>query len=318
MVGLADIREAARRIAAEVHRTRLDHSETFSRRTGLQVYLKPENLQKTGSFKIRGATNHILRLDSRRARCGVVTASSGNHGQAVARAASRSGYPALVVMPENASPVKVAAARGYGAEVLLHGTTSAERTARARELAAERGLTFIHAFDDPWVVAGQGTVGLEILEDLPDVDAVLVPVGGGGLLAGVATAVRESRPRVRVFGVEPAEANSLQRSLQAGAITALACPHSIADGLLPTQPGELGFHAARRYLEDVLLVDDREIAEAVVALLARARMVVEPSGAATVAALLAGRVPMRSGRVVAILSGGNVELTKLIQLVKEG
>ncbi|HCC33130.1 MAG TPA: threonine ammonia-lyase, partial [Clostridiales bacterium] len=275
----------------------------------------PENLQKTGSFKIRGATNHILQLDPATGRRGVVAASSGNHGQAVAHAAARSGYPAVVVVPENAAAVKVAAARGYGAEVIHHGTTSAERTALAQELARERGLAFVHAFDDPWVIAGQGTVGLEILEDLPEVDVVLVPVGGGGLIAGIATAVKETRPGALVFGVEPVGGNSMQRSLEAGAITPLDHPRSIANGLLPTQPGELTFALARKYVDGILAVTDEEIRSAVVVLLERARLVVEPSGAATVAALLSGKVPGRGRRVVAVLSGGNVDLAVLADLI---
>ncbi|MDQ7793640.1 MAG: threonine/serine dehydratase [bacterium] len=316
MVGLNAIREARSRLAGHITRTRLEASAGFSRMSGHSVYLKPENLQKTGAFKIRGATNHILQIDPALGRRGVIAASSGNHGQAVAHAAARAGYPAVVVVPEGASAVKVAAARGYGAEVIYHGTTSAERAALAGELARERGLTFIHPFDDPWVIAGQGTVGLEILEDLPEVDLVLAPVGGGGLIAGIAVAIKESRPGTLVYGVEPVGGNSMQRSLQAGAIATIEQPRSVADGLLPTRPGEITFELARKYVDGVLTVTDAEIVAAVVTLLERARLVVEPSGAATVAALLSGKVPGSGRRLVAVLSGGNVDLGLLADIIR--
>ncbi len=315
MVTADDIRQARARIAGRLHRTVLDLSSSFSRPAGGQVYLKPESLQKTGSFKIRGATNYILQLDPERGRRGVIAASSGNHGQAVACAASWMGYPCAVVVPEAASPVKVEAARAYGAEVIRHGHTSRQRLELAERLAEERGLAFIHAFDDPRVIAGQGTVGLEILEDLPDVDQVVVPVGGGGLIAGVAVAIKAQRPQAQVIGVEPEGANALQRSLKAGAIVCVDQPTSIADGLLPSRPGLLPFVLAGTHVDDIVVVSDEELCRAVIALLERARLVVEPSGAAGVAAILSGKVSGRDRRTAVVLSGGNLSLDFLSRLL---
>jgi len=318
MITLQDIRAARERVAGIINRTYLDHSATFSRLCGNQVFLKPENLQKTGAFKIRGAANHILQLDPQRARGGVITPSSGNHGQAVAYAASRAGFPAVVVVPEDASPAKVAAIRGYGAEVIFCGTTSLERIEKARELARERGMAFVHSFDDPWVMAGQGTIGLEILEDLPDVDAVLVPIGGGGLISGIATAIKESRPGVKVFGVEPAGSNSMYLSCRAGQVTELKGVNTLADGLRTSKPGELTFPVVQKYVDDILLVEEEEIKAALVTLLERGKLLAEPSGAVTVAALLAGKVPLQGKKVVAVISGGNVDLKLVARLLEEG
>ncbi|HSW09625.1 MAG TPA: threonine/serine dehydratase [Bacillota bacterium] len=317
MVKLDDIRQARARIAGRVHRTGLDLSSSFSGPAGGMVYLKPENLQKTGSFKIRGAANYILQLDRETGRRGVIAASSGNHGQAVACAAGWMGYPSTVVLPEAASPVKVEAARAYGAEVIRHGSTSVERLELARRLAEGRRMTFIHAFDDPRVIAGQGTVGLEILEDLPDVDQVVVPVGGGGLIAGVALAVKSMQPRAQVIGVEPERANALQLSLEAGAITGIDRPTSIADGLLPSRPGDLPFTLAQAHVDGVIAVTDEELRRAVLALLERARLVVEPSGAAGLAAILAGKIRGCGRRTVVVLSGGNLSLDFLSRLLAE-
>lgn len=317
MISLQDIREAEGRVAEVINRTCLDHSATFSRLSGNQVYLKPENLQKTGAFKIRGAANHVLQLDPRKARGGVITPSSGNHGQAVAYAASLAGYPAVVVVPEDASPAKVAAIKGYGAEVVFYGTTSLERIEKARELARERGMAFVHSFDDPWVMAGQGTIGLEILEDLPDVDAVLVPVGGGGLISGIATAIKESRPKVLVFGVEPAGSNSMYLSCRAGKATELKGVNTIADGLRTSRPGELTFPVVQKYVDDILLVSEEEIKTALVTLLERGKLLAEPSGAVTVAALLAGKVPLQGKKVAVVISGGNVDLKLVAKLLAE-
>ena len=243
-----------------------------------------------------------------------MTVSAGNHAQAVAWAAARTGISATVVMPANASPAKARASAGYGAEVILQGTIM-EAFDLAREVARDRGLTFLHAFDDPQIVAGQGTVGLEILEELPDATTVVVPVGGGGLISGIALAVANLAPDARVFGVEPHGACAMRRSLDEGSAVHLESVDTIADGLGAPMAGELTFEVVRRHVEDVVLVSDAEISEAMAFVLERTKLLVEPAGAAAVAGLLSGRIPLQDGPVVAVLSGGNVDLDRLAELV---
>ena len=321
---LADIDAAATRIRGAVARTPLVDVST---RAGRRLSLKCENLQVAGAFKIRGAFNFITRIpDADRAR-GVITYSSGNHAQAVAYAARALGAPAVVVMPETAPAVKVDGARSYGAEVIVEGTTSLERKARAESEAVRRGLSMVPPFDHPDIVAGQGTVGREILEDAPTVDAVYVPIGGGGLIAGVAAAVKHQRPTIRVIGVEPVGAAAMAASVGAGEPVTLESVGSIADGLLPVRPGDLTFAHVRRFVDDVVTVDDDAIGQAVVWLARHAKLVVEPSGAATVAALLFAGTEVANGatedapgpgtETVAVVSGGNVSLDTLASLVTQ-
>lgn len=305
-------------IAGSVHRTPLLRSRTLSGRVGAPVYLKCENLQKTGAFKVRGALHRLLRLDRKDRERGVVTISAGNHAQAVAWAASAAGVASVVVMPEHASRTKVAASRGYGAEVILHGTAS-QAFQRAFELAEERGLTFVHPFDDPEVVAGHGSCGLEIVEDLPDVATVVVPVGGGGLLSGIAAAVASVRPGVAVWGVEPEGAAAMTRSLEAGRALHLDRVETVADGLGAPMAGKLNLELIREHARGVVLVTDEEIVSAMKLLLERTKLLVEPAGAAGLAALLQGRIPVEEGGPVAVvLSGGNVDLPLLGRLLSEG
>ena len=311
---LEHLQEAQARISGSVHRTPTVSSRTLSERVDRPVFLKCENLQKTGSFKVRGALNRILGLDDVARARGVVTVSAGNHAQAVAWAGARTGVSATVVMPANASPTKVRASEGYGAEVILQGTVF-EAFDLALEVAEDRGLTFLHAFDDPLIVAGQGTLGLEVLEDVPDVATVVVPVGGGGLISGIALAAANLAPRVRVVGVEPHGACAMWKSLERGEAVSLESLDTVADGLGAPMAGELNFEVVRRHVEDVVLVSDDEIREAMAFILERAKLLVEPAGAAAVAALLAGRIPLADGPVVAILSGGNVDLDRLPDLL---
>ena len=309
LVTLDDVKAARQRIAPYLLPTPLQPSTTFGRATGLQVFLKPENLQRTGSFKVRGALNAILRVAAAQpAPAGAVTASSGNHGQAVAFAAAAAGLPAVVVVPEQVSPVKLRAAQGYGAEVVRHGRYPDERKRYARQLAQERGYHYVDSTDDLDVIAGQGTIALEILEELPDVDAIVAPVGGGGLLSGVAAAAKLARPDVRVIGVEPRGAAAMRAALDAGHPVTLEQVDSVADGLLARRPGDIPFAHVRRFADDVVLVDEEEILDAVALLGERAKLVVEPSGAVGLAAALAGRLPgLKAGsRVAIILTGGNV------------
>ena len=311
---LEHLQEAQARISGSLHRTPAVSSRALSERVGRTVILKCENLQKTGSFKVRGALNSILELDDVTRGRGVVAASAGNHAQAVAWAAARAGVSATVVMPGNALSTKVRASEGYGAEVILQGTVF-EAFDVALEVAQDRGLTFLHPFDDPLIVAGQGTLGLEVLDDVPDAATVVVPVGGGGLISGVALAVANLAPVARVYGVEPHGACAMRKSLDKGEAIRLESIDTVADGLGAPMAGELTYEVVRRHVEDVVLVNDDEIREAMAFLLARTKLLVEPAGAAGVAALLAGRIPLAAGPVVAILSGGNVDLDRLADLL---
>jgi threonine dehydratase len=307
LVSLDDIRAAARRLSKIARLTPL---LDVSAMAGRPLFLKCENMQAGGAFKIRGAFNMVAQLTDEERRRGVVTFSSGNHGQAMAIAARELGAPAVVVMPTTAPKVKVDGVRAVGAEVIFAGTTSEERKQRAQAEAQSRGLTIVPPFDHKWIIAGQGTAGLEILEQRSDVAAVLVPIGGGGLAAGVAAAVKLSRPDVAVIGVEPTGSAAMKASVDAGHPVTLPRTHSVADGLLPLRPGDLTFAHIQRFIDEVVTVDDEQIVDAVLWLVSNAKIVVEPSGAATVAAALAGAGP--AGRpVVAVLSGGNMDLEKL-------
>ncbi|MBX6350079.1 MAG: threonine/serine dehydratase [Clostridia bacterium] len=307
-LAVEEIWRASRRIAGLAVRTPLLSARRLGARAGLRLYLKAENLQRTGSFKLRGASNKLARLRaSGRPVAGVVTASSGNHGQAVAFAARAYGVPAVVVVPEGATAQKVEAARDFGAEIVVCGQTSRERLARAAELARERGFAFVPPYDDLDVVAGQGTVGLEIADELPEVEAVLVPLGGGGLAAGVASALRARLPRVRLVGVEPEGSCAHYLSRGAGRRVELAATDTVADGLRKLAPGELTHPIVQALLDEIVLVSDDEILEAMRYLATDAKLVAEPSGAVTVAAALAGRGVRPGETVVAVVSGGNAD-----------
>ncbi len=314
LVSLDDIRAAARRIRGVAALTPLLDVRDLSLPAvdpRARLLVKCENLQPGGAFKIRGAYNMMAQLDPADRARGVITYSSGNHGRAMALAARLLGVPAVIVMPTTAPEVKIDGARELGAEVLFEGTTTLERKARAEAEAAKRGLTVVPPFDHPWIIAGQGTIGLEILEQCPEVAAVYVQIGGGGLISGIATAIKSCRPTVRVIGVEPAGAPKMSASLAAGKPVTLAKTSGVADGLLAVRPGDLPFAHAQRYVDEIVQVDDRALLDALRWLFAKGRLVVEPSGAITVAAALAALesrgAPEGDGRVVAVLSGGNVE-----------
>jgi threonine dehydratase len=291
-----------------------------SRAAGRPLFLKCESLQPAGAFKIRGAYNMVAQLSDDQRRRGVITFSSGNHGQAMALAARELGAPAVVVMPTTAPPIKIEGAKSFGAEVILAGSTSADRRQRAEAEAAARGLTMVPPFDHEWIIAGQGTAGLEILEQRPDVAAVLVPIGGGGLAAGVAAAIKQSKPGVKVIGVEPSGAAAMKASIDADEPVTLPRTASVADGLMPVRPGDLTFAHVRKFADAVITVEDDEIVDAVLWTFANAKLVAEPSGAATVAAVLSGaldRAVNVDGPVVAIISGGNMAAEKFAELSKE-
>ncbi len=312
------VQAAAQRLAGVAHRTPVVTSRTFDALAGAQVFFKCENLQRGGAFKIRGAYNTISQLSEDERQRGVVSFSSGNHAQGVALAARLLSVPAAIVMPRDAPEVKLAATRGYGAEVVLYERAERPREEIARRLAEERGLTLVPPFDHPHIIAGQGTAALELLADAPDLDLLIVPIGGGGLISGCSIAAHALRPGLRVIGVEPETANDSYLSLQKGERVSTPLSNSIADGLLPTAPGEITFPIMQRHLESIVLVSDDEMAEAVRFLLLRMKLVVEPSGAAPVAALMTGRVRNVNGkRIGVILSGGNVDPLKLAEILRQ-
>jgi threonine dehydratase len=313
IISFADIDKAAERISKTAIRTPL---VDVSVSAGRSLVLKCENLQVTGSFKIRGALNMITQIPPNRREAGVVTYSSGNHAQAVAYAAREMGIPAVVVMPRTAASIKIDGARGYGAEVLFEGTTSVERRLRAEREAALRGLTMIPPFDHPDIIAGQATVGLELLEDVTDITRVYVPVGGGGLISGIAAALKHAKSSTKVIGVEPVGASCMVSSLAAGHPVSLDVADSLADGLLPVRPGDLTFSHVQTLVDEMVTVEDSAIERAVVWLCRHAKVVVEPSGAVSVAAALMQEDAYDSGLTVAVLSGGNISLPALVDLLK--
>jgi threonine dehydratase len=306
LVSIGDLEAAARVLAPVAVRTPLLPADAISERVGVPVFIKPEMLQRGGAFKFRGAYNFLSRLSPDERARGVVAPSSGNHAQAVALSAKLFGIPATVVMPTTVTTAKRSGAERLGARVVLAGTTTADRLARAEELVRDEGLTLVPPYDDQRIIAGQGTVGLEIAADLPVVDTVLVPVGGGGFSAGVASAIKLRLPNARVIGVEPTGAPKLSRARAAGRPVKLEHSGGLADGLLAVEIGTVTFAHHQRYIDDVILVDDAALKRAMRLLLDRMKLVVEPSGAITVAALLEGKIEP-TGPTVAILSGGNIE-----------
>ena len=313
LVTLEEITAARSRIRGIARVTPLLDVSAAAQRT---LFLKCENMQPAGAFKIRGAFNMVAQLTNEQRRRGVITYSSGNHGQAVALAARELGSPAVVVMPTTAPAIKVEGARAYGAEIILEGTTSADRRVRAEAEAAARGLTMVPPFDHEWIIAGQGTAGLEILEQRPDVSVVVVPIGGGGLVAGVAAALKQSNPAIRIVGVEPSGAAAMKASVDAGELVTLAKTHSVADGLMPVRPGDLTFAHVEAFVDRVITVEDADIVQAVLWMFREAKVVAEPSGAAAVAAVLTGAVDRAipvdlDAPIVAVVSGGNIAIEKL-------
>jgi threonine dehydratase len=307
LVSLDDVRAAAARVQGLIVRTPLLASPEISERVGHEVRFKCESLQRSGSFKFRGALNFVLQLPHEVLAKGVITYSSGNHAQAVALAARLKGVHAVVVMPTTAPKIKVNGAEQLGAEIVFEGTTSIERKIRAEAIAEADGLVMVPPFDHPWIIAGQGTTGIEIHEDWPEVETVLVPIGGGGMMSGVCTALRRLRPDVRLVGVEPAGAAGMCAALNADGPVTLPGTHTIADGLAPVRVGDLTFKHVRQLADEVVAVEEDMIREAVRFLL-RARLVVESSGAVALAALLSGVVGS-PGRTAVIITGGNVDLT---------
>jgi threonine dehydratase len=315
---LTHVREARERTANLVRRTPLLHSAALSKASGCEVWFKAENLQRTGSFKVRGAGNRIALLGEEERARGVVAASAGNHAQGVAVAASAARVEATIVMPTGAALAKVEATRSYGADVILFGNDYAEAAAYAQEIADRpSGPVVIHAFDDEAVIAGQGTLGLEILDDLPEADCVVIPVGGGGLAAGTALAIKSRRPQTRVYGVQARAAPAVVESIARGEKVTVAPRSTLADGIATSAPGELTLPLLKRYLDGVVSVDEEAISQAIVFLLERSKLVVEGAGAVGLAALMRGAIEA-GGDTVVVLSGGNLDVNVLARIVEHG
>lgn len=301
-----------------VHTTPLDYSKTFSQLSHNEVYLKLENLQKTGSFKVRGSYNKLISLSKEELQKGVIAASAGNHAQGVAYSSQMLGIDCTIVMPKGAPLSKVLATKQYGAEVLLEGTTFDDALAFALELKEQRDATFIHAFDDEAIIAGQGTVGLEILDQLPDVEAIICPIGGGGLIAGVALAVKERNPHIAVYGVQALACPSMKQSLLEKKPVMVESTPTMADGIAVKKPGQRPFEIIQKYVDDIYCVDEMEIARTMLMILERNKLLVEGSGACSLSALLYEKVKLKEKKVVSVLSGGNVDMNFISRIIERG
>ena len=317
-IPLSELEKAAERLKPILHHTELDLSSTFSAMTGGTVYLKCENRQKTGSFKIRGASNKIASLVEQGRTGPVVAASAGNHAQGVAYAASRLGVPATIVMPKTAPIAKLQATEGYGARVVAAGDCFDDAYAEALRICEEEGATFLHPYNDPEVIAGQGTLGLEILSDLPYVDVIVAPAGGGGLLAGIAAAVKQINPRVQVYGVQAAGCDPIARSFREKKLVVAESGSTIADGIAVKAPGDITVDIINRLADGVVTVTESEIANAILLLIERCKQVVEPAGATSLAAVLSGKIDVRGKRVVCVLSGGNIDVSFIQSIIERG
>ena len=319
MITLQDIEGAYRRVSDSIYRTPCNRTDHFREAGCAALYIKLENLQRTGSFKERGALNRMLHLSEEERARGVISASAGNHAQAVAYHAGRLGVPATIVMPEYTPIIKIMATRSYGARVILSGGGFDEASQEANRIQEREGQVFVHAFNDPLIIAGQGTIALELLEQNPYLEMVVVPIGGGGLIAGVACGLKELNPRIQIVGVESAAIPSMKTSIQANRIVEVPPAPSIADGIAVKRPGAETFPMIQKYVDDIVTVDEEEIANAILLLLEREKTVAEGAGAVTLAALINGKIPRASGRKVAmILSGGNIDVNVISRIIERG
>ncbi len=317
-MNLEQIEKAAKRLEPTVHRTHIERSTTFSDITGADVHLKYENQQKTGSFKIRGASNKIAALAERGEVKSVVASSAGNHAQGVAYAAQALGIPATIVMPKAAPIAKVQATEGYGAKVVLHGSCYDDAYNKALEICENEGATFLHPYNDEEVIAGQGTIGFEILQDLPTVDIVVVPAGGGGLLAGVACCIKQINPRVKVIGVQAEGADAIARSFREKKLVSTDSVSTIADGIAVKTPGDITVNLINKYVDDVVTVSDADISAAILLLMERNKQIVEPAGATPLAAVLNGKIDADGKKVVCVMSGGNIDVSFVHKIIDIG
>lgn len=317
-ISLKEFELAASRIARVVHCTDLEHSSTFSAMSGAEVFLKCENRQRTGAFKLRGASNKILSMSERGERCPVVASSAGNHAQGVAYAAKMAGIPATIVMPEAAPIAKIQATEDYGARVVLAGSCYDDAYAEACRICREEGAKFLHPYNDIEVITGQGTLALEILAQLPEADVIIVPAGGGGLLAGVAAAAKKIKPEVKVYGVQAEGADAIAQSYKAGKLITTETASTIADGIAVKVPGEITVDLISRYADGVVTVSDLEISDAILQLMERSKQIVEPAGATPLAAVLSGKLDVAGKNIVCVLSGGNIDVSFIQCIIEQG
>jgi len=318
MIGIKDIQTAMGRIREAIRVSPCTHSETFSGLTRSEVFLKLDNQQRTGAFKERGALNKLLTLNAEERGQGVIAASAGNHAQGVAYHAGRRGIRAVIYMPLSTPLTKVSATRAYGAEVVLHGTNYDEAYEKAIEQSQQHHLTLIHAFDDDAVIAGQGTLGLEILQQQPDIEAIVAPIGGGGLIGGIACAVKEMNPGIRVYGVQPAKLPSMKAAVAQGSPVTLKPAATIADGIAVRRAGERTFPLVQKYVDDIVTVEEEEIANAILLLLEREKTLAEGAGAASIAAVLNRKLPLEGKKVAVLVCGGNIDVTLLSRIIERG
>lgn len=316
--GYSDIIKAQLRLKGIVKITPLEHTKSFSAMSGANVYMKLENLQSTGSFKVRGAYNKISQIKKKDLKNGVVCASAGNHAQGVAFAANMLGIPATVFMPIFTPPLKVIATRSYGAEVVQEGESFDDAMSAAQKFQEKSGAVFVHAYDDPDIIAGQGTIGLELFQANDSIQDVIVPIGGGGMISGIAIALKEMNPDIRIIGVEAAGAQSMKNALKKGKPVKLTNMQTIADGIAVKTPGNLTYDAIKKHVDDILVVDDSEIAHAAYLLLQRAKILAEPAGVASMAAILSKKMNLKNRNVVAVISGGNINTGLLEQILEKG
>jgi threonine dehydratase len=318
MIGIHDVEAARGRITGSIFVSPCAYSETFSKMTGAKVFFKLENLQMTGSFKERGALNKILSLTAEERAQGVIAASAGNHAQGVSYHATRQGIRAEICMPLTTPLIKVSATRGYGAEVILHGANYDEAFDEAQRRRVERGLTLIHPFDDDAVIAGQGTIGLELIEQNPYIEAVLVPIGGGGLIGGIACAMKETNPRIKIYGVQTTRLSSMKQACATGAPCTLPAATTIADGIAVRRAGERTLPLVQKYVDDIVTVDEEEIANAILLLLEREKTVAEGAGAAAAAALVHRKAALAGKKTAVLVSGGNIDVNFLSRIIERG
>jgi threonine dehydratase len=318
MISLDDIFAAKEKMRGMIHQTPLDYSKTFSSLANNEVYLKLENLQKTGSFKVRGSFNKMLSLRNEGIKTGVIAASAGNHAQGVAFSSSLHNIPCTIVMPKGAPISKISATRQYGAEVVIQGSFFDEALDYALDLKEQNGAAFVHPFDDQYIIAGQGTVGLEILEQLPEVEAVVCPIGGGGLIAGLAMAIKEQKPSVKIYGIEALACPSMKQSLQAQKTVSIDSMPTMADGIAVKKPGQLPFQIVQKYVDEIYCVDEMEIARTMLMMLERSKLLVEGSGACSLASLLYQKIPITGKKTVAVISGGNVDVSFISRIIERG